>query len=186
MQAAREVPGPDVRARVRCKLGIERQQIPDRGLGFGAPAEMPAGRCHDEVGPEESGYVHPVRALEGLLVLALVEVIPERSEMHPARMVGIQFHRAAHDRGASLELAGVHDLQSQDPDRVSVERIERHRALGCRTKRREVLAEEVRLRQRNQRELVRPIELDGAPGRSQRPVERGCVISWKPNAYSST
>ena len=31
-EAAREVPGPDVRARVRRKLGIERQQIPDRGL----------------------------------------------------------------------------------------------------------------------------------------------------------
>ena len=96
--------------------------------------------------------------------------------MHPARVVGIQFHRAAHDRGASLELAGVHNLQSQDPERVSVERIEGHRALGRGTKRREVLAEEVRLRQRDQRELVRPIQLDRAPGRSQGPIERGRVV----------
>ena len=165
-EAAREVPGPDVRARVRGKLRIERQQIPDRGRGFGAPAKVTAGRRHYEVGPEESGYVHPVRALEGLLVLAVVEVIPERSEMHPARMIGIQFHRAPNDRGASLKLAGVHDLQSQDPDRVGVQRIESHRALGRRTKRREVLAEEVRLRQRDHRELVRPIQFDSATGRS--------------------
>ena len=142
---------------MRCKLGIERQEIPNRGRGFGAPAEVPAGRRHYEVWPEESGYVHPVRALEGLLVIALVKVLPERSEMHPARMIGIQFHRSTHDRGASLELAGVHDLQSQDPERISVERIEGHRALGCRTKRREVLAEKVCLRQRHHRELVRPI-----------------------------
>ncbi len=47
-QAAREVPGSDVRARVRRKLGIERQQIPDCGRGFDAPAEVPAGRRHDE------------------------------------------------------------------------------------------------------------------------------------------
>src|SRR5438477_5690158 len=133
-QAAREVPGPDVRARMRRKLGIERQQIPDRGLRFSAAAEVPAGRCHDEEWPKESGDVHPVCALEGLLVLALVEVIPKGSEMHPARVVGIQFHRAAHNCGAALELSGVHDLQSQDPERVSVQRIEGYRALGRRTK----------------------------------------------------
>ena len=146
-EAAREVPGPDVRARVCRKLGIERQQIPDCRLGFGAPPEVPAGRRHHEVWPEESGYVDTVRALEGLLVLLLVEVIPEGSEGHPPRVVGIQLHRAAHDRGASLELARVHDLQSQDADRVGVERIESHRALGRRAKRCEVLAEKVRLRQ---------------------------------------
>src|SRR6478609_6909314 len=131
---------------MRRKLGIERQQIPNRSRGFSAPAKMPASRCHYEEWPKESGHVHPVRALEGLLVLAFVEVIPERSEMHPPRVVSIQFHRAAHDRGASLELAGVHDLQSQDPDRVSVERVESHRALSRRTKRREILAKEMRLR----------------------------------------
>ena len=95
---------------MRRKLGIERQEIPDRGLSFGAAAEVPAGRRHDEEWPKVSGDVHPVRALEGLLVFALVEVIPEGSEMHPTRMIGIEFHRAAHDRGASLELACVHDL----------------------------------------------------------------------------
>src|SRR5438132_540940 len=121
---------------MRRKLGIERQEIPDCGCSFGAAAEVPAGRRHYQVWPEKSGYVYPVRALEGLFVLALVEVIPERSEMHPARVIRIQFHRTAHNRGASLELAGVHDLQSQNPERVGVERIEGHRALGCRTKRR--------------------------------------------------
>ena len=181
------MPGPDVRARVRGKLRIERQQIPDRGRGFGAPAEVTAGRRHYEVGPEESGYVDPVRALEGLLVLAFVEVIPERSEMHPARVVGIQFHRAPNDRGASLELAGVHDLQSQNSERVGVERIERHRALGRGTKRREVLAEEVRLRQRDHRELVRPIQLDRRAGPRLRARSREVASSpGKPNAYSST
>src|SRR2546430_16697549 len=99
---------------------MERQEIPNRGLGFGAPAEVPAGRRHHEVGPEESRYVYPVRALEGLLVLAPVEVLPEGSEMHPTRVIGIEFHRAAHNRSTSLELACVHDLQSQDPERVSV------------------------------------------------------------------
>ena len=48
---------------------------------------------------------------QGLLVLTLVEVVPEGSEMHPTRVVGIEFHRAAHNRGAALELAGVHNLQ---------------------------------------------------------------------------
>src|SRR5438067_2944776 len=65
-EAAREVPGSDVRARMRRKLRIERQQIPDRSFGFGMPAKMPAGRRHYEERPEESGHVHPVRALEGL------------------------------------------------------------------------------------------------------------------------
>src|SRR5207248_3999660 len=136
---------------------------------------MPAGRRHYEEGPEESGYVYPIRALEGLLVFALVKVIPQRSEMHPTRMIGIQFHRAAHNRGASLELACVHDLQSQDPERIRVERIKGHRALDCRTKRREVLAKEMHLRKRNERELVRPIQLDRAAGRSQGSIERGPV-----------
>src|SRR6266446_4324875 len=99
---------------MRRKLGIERQQIPDCGCGFSAPAKVSTSRGHYEEWPEESGYIHPVRALEGPLVFALVEVIPEGSEVHPARVIGIQFHRAAHDRGASLEFAGVHDLQSQD------------------------------------------------------------------------
>src|SRR5438445_12210059 len=118
---------------------------------------MSAGLLHYEVGPKKSRYVHPVRALESLLVLALVEVIPEWSEMHPTRVVGIEVHRAANDRGASLKLARVNDLQSQDSERVGVKRVEGHRALGRRTKRRDVLAEEVRLRKRNERELVRPI-----------------------------
>ncbi len=99
--------------------------------------------------------------------------------MHPARVVGIQLHRAAHDRGASLELARVHDLQPQDPDRVGVERIEGHRALGRRAKRREVLPEEVHLRQRDERELVRPIELDRAAARGQGAIERGRVAARK-------
>src|SRR5258705_4627782 len=154
---------------------MECQQIFDRRFGYYASAEMSAVRRHYEVGPEESGYVHTVRALEGLLVLALVEVIPEGSEVHPARMVGIQFHRAVHDRGAALKLAGVHDLQSQDPERVGIERVKGHSTLGRRTKRREVLAEEVHLSQRNERELVRPIQLNRAPARSQCPIERGCV-----------
>ena len=170
---------------MRRKLRVERQEIPDRGLGVGTTAEVPAGRRHHEVRPEEAGDVHPVRALEGLLVLALVEVIPERGKMHPARVIGIQLHRAAHDRGAALELAGVHDLQPQDPERVGVERIEGHRALGRGAKRREVLAEEVRLRQRDERELVPAIELHRAPGRGQGPIER-VASPWKPNAYSST
>ena len=171
------MPALDVRARVCRKLRIERQQIADRGLGFGAPAEVTAGRCHDEKRPEETGHVHPVRALEGLLVLPLVEVVPERSEMHPARVVGIELHRAAHDRGASLELARVDDLQSQDPDGIGVERIQGHRPLGRRTKRREIPAEEVHLRQRDERELVRPIELHRAPAGGQCAVERGRVAS---------
>ena len=160
---------------MRRKFRIEGQQISDRCLGFDASTEMSAGRRHYEVGPEESGYVHTVRALESLLVLAFVEVIPEWSEVHPARMVGIQFHRAAHDCGASLELAGVNDLQSQDPERVGVERIKGHSALGSRTKRREVPSEEVHLGKRNECELVRPIQLNRAPARSQCPIERGCV-----------
>ena len=94
-----------------------------------------------------------------------MEVIPEWSEMHPTRMVGIEFHRSPNDRGASLELARVHDLQSEDPNRIGIERVKRHRALCRRTKRREVLAEEVRLRQRHHRELVRPIQFDAAAGR---------------------
>ena len=61
-------------------------------------------------------------------------------------MIGVEFHRAPNDRGASLELARVHDLQSQDSNRVRVERVEGHRALGRRTKRRQVLPKEVRLR----------------------------------------
>jgi hypothetical protein len=72
-------------------------------------------------------------------------MLPER-EMHPARMLGIEFHRAPNDRRASLKFAGMHNLQSQDPDRVGVQWIESHRALGCRTKRREILAKEMRLR----------------------------------------
>ena len=84
-EATGEMPGPDVRARVRGKLRIERQKIPDRGRGFGAPAEVTAGRSHDKVGPEESGYVDPVRAFEGLLVLALCESDPiaERNASSP-------------------------------------------------------------------------------------------------------
>ena len=70
----------------------------------------------------------------------------------------------------------VHDLQPQDPERVGVERIEGHRAFGRRTKRREVLTEEVHLGQRNERELVRPIQLNRAPARSQCPIERGRVV----------
>ena len=151
---------------MRRKLGIERQQIPDRSLSFSAAAEVPAGRCHYEEWPKESGDVHPVCTLEGLLVLAFMEVVPEWSEMHPTRVIGIEFHRAPNDRGASRKLAGVHDLQSEDAHRVGVQRIEGHRALGRRTKRREVLAEEVRLRKRYHRELVRPIQLDSATGRS--------------------
>src|SRR5688500_20078475 len=76
-QAAREVPTLNVRAHVRRKFRIESQQIFDRRYGFDASTEMSAGRRHYEVGPEESGYVHPVRAIESLLILALVEVIPE-------------------------------------------------------------------------------------------------------------
>ena len=95
--------------------------------------------------------------------------------MHPTRMIGIEFHRATYDRGAALELACVDDLQSQDPERVAVKRIEGHRTLGRWTKRREVLAKEVRLRQRHHRELVRPIQLDSAPGRRQCPIKRGRV-----------
>jgi hypothetical protein len=93
--------------------------------------------------------------------------------MHPARVIGIQFHRAAHYRRASFELARVHDLQSQDPERIGVKRVEGHRALGRSTKGRKVLAEEVRLRKHNHRELVRPIQFDSATGRSQGPIERG-------------
>src|SRR6202040_4284465 len=143
-------PGPDVRARMRRKLGVERQQVSDCGRGFAAPAEVTAGRRDHEIGPEQTGYVHPIRALEGLLVLALVEVLPEGSEMHPPRVVGVELHRTPYDRGASLELARVHDLQSQDPDRVGVERIKGHRALGRGTKCRDVLTEEMRLRQRDE------------------------------------
>ena len=121
---------------MRCKLGIERQEITNRGCGFGAPAEMPAGRRHHEERPKKSGNVHPVRALEGLLVLALVKMIPQRSKMHPTRMIGVEFHRTPNDRGASLKLACVHDLQTQNPERVGVERIEGHRALGRWAKRR--------------------------------------------------
>ena len=62
--------------------------------------------------------------------------------MHPTRVVGVELHRTADDCRASLEFAGVHDLQSQDSDRVGVERIEGHRALG-RGQRREIPAEEV-------------------------------------------
>ena len=118
---------------------------------------MAAGRRHYEVGPEESGYIYPIRALERPLVFALVEVVPKGSEMHPARMIRIESHRTANDRSASLKLAGVHDLESQDPDRIGVEWVESHRALRRWTERREVLAEEVRLRQRHHRELVCPI-----------------------------
>src|SRR6186997_2020903 len=125
---------------MRRKLGIERQQIPNRSRGFSAPAKMPASRCHYEEWPKESGHVHPVRALESLLVFAVVEMVPERSEMHPARMIGIQLHRAPNDRSASLKIARVHDLESENPDRVCVQRVESHRALGGRTKRREILA----------------------------------------------
>ena len=160
---------------MRRKLGVERQQIPDCGRGFGSPAEVTAGRGDHEIGPEQTGYVHPVRALEGLLVLLLVEVLPEGSEMHPPRVVGVELHRTPHDRGASLELARVHDLQSQDPDRVGVERIEGHGALGRGTKRREVLAEEMRLRQRDERKLIRPIQFDRATGRGQGAIESGRV-----------
>src|SRR6185369_9364455 len=109
-QTAREMPTLNVRAHMRAKFRIESQQIFDRRFSLVVPAEMSAGRRHYEVWPEESGYVHPIRAFESLLVFAFVEMIPERSEVHPAGVVGIQFHRAAHDRGASLELAGVHDL----------------------------------------------------------------------------
>src|SRR4029077_14686706 len=103
---------------MRGKLRIECQKIPDRGRGFGAPPKVAAGRCHYEIGPEESGYVDPIRALEGLLVFLFMKVIPQWSEMHPTRVVNIEFHRAVHDRGTSLELAGVHDLHSQNPERV--------------------------------------------------------------------
>ena len=130
------------------------------------PAEMSTRRRHYQVGPEESGYIHTVRALESLLVFAPVEVVPEWCEVHPASVVGIQFHRTAHDCGASLELAGVHDLKSQDTERVGVERIKGHAALGRRTKRREVPPKEVHLGKRNERELVRPIQFNSAPGRS--------------------
>ncbi len=160
---------------MRRKLGIERQQISDRGRGFGAPAEVAASRGDHEIGPEQTGDVHPVRALEGLLVLLLVEVLPEGSEVHPPRVVGVQLHRTPHDPGTSLELARVHDLQSQDPDGVGVQGIQGHGALGRGTKRREVLAEEMRLRQRDERKLVAPIELDRAAGRGQGAIESGRV-----------
>jgi hypothetical protein len=81
-------------------------------------------------------------------------------------MVGIELHRAAHDRGAALEPAGVHDLQPEDPDRGGVERIDRHRALGRGAKRREIAPEKMHLRQRDERELIPSIELHrAAPGR---------------------
>src|SRR6185369_4644660 len=175
-QTAREMPTLNVRAHVRRKVRIKGQQSFDRCFGFSASAEMSAGRRHYEVGPEASGYVHPVRALQGLLVLTSVEVIPERSEVHPAGVVRIQFHCPEHDCGAALELASVHNLQSQDADRVSVERIKGHSAFGRRSKRREVLAEEVHLSQRYKRELVRPIQLNRAPAGSQCPIERGRVV----------
>src|SRR5207302_10062173 len=108
---------------MRCKLGIERQEIPNRGRGFGAPAEVPAGRGHNQKGPEQSWHVDSVRAFEGLLVLALMEMVPEASEMHPTGVVGVELHGSVDDGSAALELASVHDLQSQDPERVSVERI---------------------------------------------------------------
>src|SRR5205823_11519930 len=153
-EAAREVPGSDVRACVRRKFGIERQEIPNSGRGFGAAAEMPTGRRHYKVGPKESRDVHPVRTLEGLLVFTIVEMIPEWSEMHPAGVVRIKLHCAPHDRGAALELAGVHNLQSQDSERVGIERVQRHCAFRRRAKSRQVLPKEMRLRQRNHRELV--------------------------------
>ena len=80
-EAAREVPGSDVRARVLREFGIERQQVPHRGLGFGAPAEVAAGRRHDQEGPEETGHVHAIRAFQGLLVSPLSKCLPEGSEM---------------------------------------------------------------------------------------------------------
>ena len=160
---------------MRRKLRIERQQIPYRRLGFGAPVEVTAGRGHHEKWPEKSGHVHAVRALDGLLILALVEVLPEGSEVHPTRVVGVKFHRAEHDHGAAFELARVHDLQAQDPDRVGVEWIEGHRALRRRPKRRQIPPEEVHLRQRDQRELVCPVELDRPAGRSQSPIERSRI-----------
>src|SRR6185312_1669930 len=161
------------------KFGIEGQQISDRCCGFGASTEMSAGRRHYEVGPEESGYVHTIRAIERLLVLALVEVIPEGSEVHPACVVRIQFHRVAHNRSAALKLGSVHNLQSQYSERVSVERIEGHRALGRWTKRREVLPKEMRLRQRHHCELVRSIQLDRTARRDERAIERSPVIARK-------
>ncbi len=97
--------------------------------------------------------------------------------MHPAGMIGIQLHRSPNDGGAALELTGVDNFQSQDSERVGVERVEGHRALGRRTKRREVLAEEMRLRQRHHRELVRPIQLDATPRRGQSPIERLPIIA---------
>ena len=165
---------------MRRELGIERQQIPDCGISFGTATEVTASRCHHQKRPKESGNVHAVRAGEGLLVLAFAKVIPERSEMHPTRVIGIEFHGPPNNRGAALELAGVHDLQSEDSNRVRVERVEGHRALGRRTKRRKVLPEKVCLRQRHHRELVRPIQLDPTPGRSQGSIKRSRVIAGEP------
>src|SRR6476469_4794789 len=104
------MPTLNVRAHMGAKFRIEGQQIFDRCFRLAATAEMSARRRHYEVWPEESGYVHPICALEGLFVLAFLEMIPEGSEVHPAGVLGVQFHRAAHDRAAPLDLAGVHDL----------------------------------------------------------------------------
>src|SRR5678816_2422191 len=138
------MPGANVRAGVRGKIWIEREKIAHGGRGFAAPTEMPTGRGHDQKGPEKSGHIHPVRTGESLLVFSFVEMIPERSEMHPTRMIGIQLHRSPNDRSAALELARVHNLQSQNAEGVSVEGVERHRAFCRRTKGSEILPKEMR------------------------------------------
>ena len=89
------------------QIGIERPKDPSAAL-LSATARCRRPRPYEEW--PEGRVRHPVRALEGLLVLALVKVLPEGSEMHPTSVIGIEFHRATHDRRASLELARVHDL----------------------------------------------------------------------------
>ena len=93
-------------ARFRCSSARARQ-TPDRVREDLAQRPQLHRAARDDRRPtpsqeraKESGDVHPVRALEGLLVFsAIVEINPERSEMHPARMIGIQFHRVPNDGG---------------------------------------------------------------------------------------
>src|SRR5262249_31397407 len=76
---------------------------------------------------------------------------------------------------AAFELAGVHNLQSQDSQRVGIERVERHRAFGRRAEGGEILPEKMRLRQRDHRKLVRSIHLYTTPGCGQGSFERSFV-----------
>lgn len=89
-KAAGVMPALDASTFMRGKVGVELEQRPDRRLGLGASAQVPAHPCDRQVLPEMARHVDVADALEGPFVVLVAEVLPERTEVVPVGVMGLR------------------------------------------------------------------------------------------------